>query len=511
MTVPVRSLPVVVVGAGPTGSCAALGLAARGVPCVVLDRWERVYPQPRAVHLDDEVYRALARLGLGAELAGLTRPGGGLRLVDAALSVLAEFSRDGVSPVNGYPRANMFDQPALDAVLRARLLAHEAVTFLGGHEVTGVEQVGSGRVRVRHRDVRTGEPHEVEAAFVLGCDGANSRVRQSIGARMVDLGFEQRWLVMDVETEADLRQWDGVHQVCDSTRAATYMRVGATRHRWEFKLLDGETAADFGSLPSVEPLLRPWLRGVALDDLRLVRSTEYTFRAAVADRWRSGRVFLLGDAAHVTPPFIGQGLGAGVRDADNLAWKVAGFLDGTLGADVLDSYQAERLPHARASILLARQVGLLMCSGGRVGDAVRRLLVPVLGRIPLLVRQAVDSATPPLRASALTRADRRDRLAGRLCPNALDGRPALDERIGPGWALVTLRAPSPSCLRELVARGVTVVEAGDHPELSDWLRAGRCVAALVRPDRSVLASGDEVSTLVSTASSLLPPRTEAPA
>lgn len=493
--------PVVVVGAGPTGSCVALGLAARGVRCVVVDRWERVYEQPRAVHLDDEVYRALARLGLEDDLARITRPSNGLRLVDARLRLLAEFSREGVSPENGRPRANMFDQPVLDEVLRERLLAHERVTFLGGHEVEALEQDATG-VRVRVRDVRSGAVEDVTGSYVLGCDGANSQVRSWIGSSMVDLGFEQRWLVLDVESGRDLGQWDGVQQVCDSRRAATYMRVGETRHRWEVRLLDDEDAADLGTLDAVRPLLSRWL-GDDLEDVRLVRATGYTFRAAVADRWRSGRVLLLGDAAHVTPPFIGQGLGAGVRDAANLAWKLAGVLRGTLAPSALDTYETERRPHATAMVLLARRLGAVMCSGGPVGDVVRRAVAPLLSRSRLVAGAALDGTTPRLSAGDLVAPHRGDPLAGRLCPDVLDGAPGLDARLGGRWALVLRVAPSPSCLDVLEARDVVVVRA-HHDELDRWLGSAARDAALVRPDGTVACSG-VVTDLASVASATLSP------
>src|SRR6185369_12954256 len=140
---------------------------------------------------------------------------------------------------------------------------------------------------------------------------------------------------------------------CDPERAGTYMRIGATRYRWEFQLQDGETAADFATLDALGPLIRPWVQHVSGAELRLVRVAEYTFRAQLADRWHRGRIFLLGDAAHLTPPFIGQGMGAGLRDAMNLAWKLAGVLSETLPGDVLETYEQERKPHAQHMIRLA--------------------------------------------------------------------------------------------------------------------------------------------------------------
>ncbi len=492
-----------IVGAGPTGASAAILLAQLGVPSVVLERWDDVYPQPRAVHLDDEVFRVLARMGVADAFAAVSRPGGGLRLVDRDLRVLGEFRRDGDSATNGRPRANMFDQPDLERVLRRRMAELDLVDLRGGAEVLAVDRHDRG-AQVRWRRAATGDVETIDAAYVLGCDGARSLVRESIGSTMTDLGFEQRWLVVDVDTPVDLGQWDGVQQVCDAHRAATSMQIGATRHRWEVRLRPDEHADDFATIESLLPLLRRWVHDVPASRLRLVRTAEYTFRAQVADRWRSGPVFLLGDAAHLTPPFIGQGLGAGVRDAANLAWKIAGVLHGSLPVEALDTYAQERRPHARALVQLARLTGLAMTGGGRVGDAARRVAVPAMQLVPAVRAAVADSATPPLQASRLVLASRRDRLAGRLCPDVGPGGTRLDVLSGGGWSVVTLEPPAPSDRAALAHRDVVVVEADGSP-LADWLRAGRASAAVVRPDGTVLTSTSRVVEAVATVTGLLAP------
>ena len=487
----VPHVPVVVIGAGPTGVTVATLLAQYGVDSLMLDRWSQVYPQPRAVHLDDEIYRIVARLGIAAEFAAISRPALGLRLLDSSMKLLAEFSRDTGLSRNGFPQANMFDQPEFEGLLRTNLEHHPQAQLRGNVEVTDVAEDVDGRVRITYTDRADRSEHIVEADYVLGCDGANSIARARIGSSMEDLGFEQRWLVVDVATSADLDQWEGAQQVCDPVRAGTYMRIGATRYRWEFRLLAGESAADFDTLAALGPLIRPWVEGVPTDELELRRVTEYTFRAQLADRWRRGRILLLGDAAHLTPPFIGQGMGAGLRDAMNLAWKLAGVLHATLPPNVLDSYEQERKPHARSMIQLALGVGRAMTAGGDIGNLVRRIVVPQLHRLPGLSAKVVDSRTPALRASALVNKTHTPwQLAGTLCPNPLvDGDQRLDSILGDGFAVVTAVAPTRVEYALAEQRGAVIYFAAPGSELAQWLRRGRASAAIVRPDRTVMCAG----------------------
>ena len=381
--------------------------------------------------------------------------------------------------------------------MRTNLKDQTTVSLRGNVEVTDVAQDGQGRVRVDFTDRLTGEHESVLATYVLGCDGANSVVRTAIGSTMEDLKFEQRWLVIDVDSTVELEQWEVAHQLCDPERAATYMRIGDTRYRWEFRLLEGETAADFESVEALQPLIGPWVEGIACDQLELVRVAEYHFRAQLADRWREGNVFLLGDAAHLTPPFIGQGLCSGLRDSMNLSWKIAGVLSGEMPTSVLDTYEVERKPHARALIRLAKHVGVAMTRGGRAGDLLRKAIAPRLHRIPGLRDRLLDSETPPLRRSALVDGRRRPKsLNGRLCPNALlaDGT-RYDDATGGGFVLVTGVPLSPQLRDVLAGRGTEVLEVQPGSPLYQWLADGKATAALVRPDFTVLRAGRDIAEL----------------
>src|SRR5262250_68768 len=212
---PATREPVIVVGAGPAGCTTALLLADFGIPVTLLERHTQPHPLPRAVHLDDEVTRTLDRIGVSEGFLARSRPGSGLRLLDARHRVMAEFTRDHQPGQHGFPQANMFHQPDLEELMLARIERHPLITFRRGAEVTGLDGTDgpvpadpTGPVRVHAR--AAGQTQTFTGPVVLGCDGANSTIRQLAGITMDDLGFTERWLVVDIKAEAGLEVWDGV-------------------------------------------------------------------------------------------------------------------------------------------------------------------------------------------------------------------------------------------------------------------------------------------------------------
>jgi 3-(3-hydroxy-phenyl)propionate hydroxylase len=518
---------VIVVGAGPVGCAAALLLADRGIPVTLLERHTRPHPLPRAVHLDDEVARVLHRVGVSDGFLAGARPGSGLRLLDARHRVMAEFRRELDAGDNGFPAANMFHQPDLEALLFDRIDRHPLVDLRRGCEVRAIDGVHDplavGPVRVHTGLVADGTTQSFTGRLLLGCDGANSTVRHLLGVPMQDLRFTENWLVVDARATRPLDTWDGVEQVCDPARAATFMHVAGDRYRWEFQLRDGETEADLIHPAALGQLLQPWTGRRDLDRLNIVRSTTYTFRARLATRFQVGRVFLLGDAAHLTPPFIGQGLGAGLRDADNLAWKIAHVLTGQAGPDLLATYQTERRPHVKALIRKAVLVGWAMTGGQDRAATVRKLVLGGIMRSPRVQELVGSTATPQLRTGALHRAPALSGVPRRLRPGGLIPNPIcttggshamLDDVLCGQTAWLTGRRPLPHLLTACRAQGILPVQIIDvsagaaGPVDPGWLTVhltgsvGALHALIEDPTLGVLVRPDRVIAAVTTRSGI---------
>lgn len=488
--------PVVIVGAGPVGVTCALLLANRGIASIVVERHLEPYALPRAVHLDDEVFRILQAVGIDEKLLPHTRPMPGMRLINGRRRVMTEFTRETADGPHGFPPDSMFDQPDLERILLDQAATVDLIEVRRGCEVTDV--VAGAHPAVRYSNSH-GQNELVRAAAVIGCDGANSRVRERLDITMRDFEFDEQWLVIDVLTPAPLDVWNGVEQICDPARAATFMPVTGCRYRWEFRVHEGEDVDALTSEKTVRELLTPWMRPVELAESEILRQAIYTFRARVAHTWRADGVFLAGDAAHQTPPFVGQGLGSGLRDVFNLSWKLADVLHGDAPDSVLDTYESERKPHATRIILLALMIGWALTGGQDRLASVRRMLVAAVCSIPGL-GNALPGGTPPLRHGPLIERRRPwSRLNGSLFPQPWVRTPCgarrLDDLLGQRYALLTRGPVSDDIAARISGTDLTHVDLASltcvpstSPPPAALLRRHRMRAVLLRPDHAVMAS-----------------------
>jgi flavoprotein hydroxylase len=460
---------VVIVGYGPVGATLAILLAQQGRSVVVLERQPRPYPLPRAVHMDHEVARVVQSCGLGEDLSRISQPADLYEWRNGDGLTLLRLGRNGVG-LSGWAQSLMFNQPALEALLdqQARCVG---VHVRRGVEVTGLTQDDDGVA------IQTATGQNLRASYVVGCDGANSTVRQLCQVTMQDLGFFYDWLIVDVVLN-EPRVFDPVNlQVCDPSRPTTVVSGGPGRRRWEFMRLPHETLEELNSAHRAWELLEPW--DVHPDNADLERHAVYTFNARYADKWRSGRVFLAGDAAHQTPPFAGQGMCAGIRDAANLAWKLDLVLTGRAPDQLLDTYESERRPEVCASIDFAMELGKIICVPDPAEAAARdQAMSASVGPEPAEV-----PPLPPIEAGII---DPRSAQAGHLFPQGwLDGK-LFDDVHGAGWRLIVVgHAPK---IDDEVARwfdtigGRIVTVAADDPVYGSWSTTHSCTAALQRPD-----------------------------
>ncbi|MEM6298905.1 MAG: bifunctional 3-(3-hydroxy-phenyl)propionate/3-hydroxycinnamic acid hydroxylase [Bacteroidota bacterium] len=373
---------VLVVGAGPVGLTAAALLGQAGLRTLIIEREEEIFPYPRAVHLDGEVLQIFDRLGLFPELDSALRPFLEARFVDHQQKPFW-IERLPLKPNHQkfYAR-NWFHQPTLERLLHQKVQALSAVTFWKGEAVVDIQQTETVKLQ-------TASGREAMGDFLLACDGAKSFVRDRLNIPLRDLGFHQEWIVVDAESSD--RSLPETHiQYANPARPTTYV-CGAKGHfRWEFMVLPDEKAENLLQGTRLNALLRPF---VAPEDLHILRKTSYTFHALIAERWRCENIFLLGDAAHQMPPFAGQGLCSGLRDAENLSQKLRLILQENASTNLLDDYQREREIHVRKITRGAMFLGKIIQTRNPTLARVRNITFRLIGQITPLRNWIVKQAT----------------------------------------------------------------------------------------------------------------------
>lgn len=507
-----KTFDVIVVGFGPTGATLAALLGQRGLRVAVFDRLPDLYPLPRAIGLDHEVMRVMQELGIEEQVlphAAPYRPSE-YRGVDGTLIQRLDMAPE-PHPMGWAPNY-VFNQPAFERALRGRVAQWPNVEVHLSSEVQGFDEGPQGvSVRVRHED---GTTARYAGRYLVACDGGGSPVRKQLGIRFKDLNFDEPWLVVDaLVDDAVLERLPSTQvQYCEPERPSTYV-VGPGRHRrWELMLMPGDQLPDPVPDEALWRLLARWIRP---GEATLWRAACYRFHGLVAEQWRRGRVLLAGDAAHMTPPFMAQGMVAGIRDAHNLAWKLERVLGGASPDTLLDTYGLERSPHAEAVVSLAIELGKVICerdpAAARARDAA--MLESQGGMVKTRVRQ---SMLPGLKAG-LVAIDTPG--AGELFPQPLAlqaaGAPVLLDRLSgattrvfamPGLAVQDLTALARRvtalpgrlvCLGPGAARpdgGVLYIDEA-APLASAWLESRGARFAIVRPDHHVFGTASTLEDL----------------
>lgn len=481
---------VAIVGLGPVGMALGGLLGKRGVAVVAIDRDRDVFPLPRAAHIDHQGLRLLQELGCVEVLMPKMIRNIGLDFIGADGGVILRIPGNQPS-ISGLPASMYFRQPPFDRSLRALVASMGTVDVRLGTEMTAMEAF-SDHVVIETRDDQGGKG-VIRARWLVGCDGAWSSVREIAGVPLESLGFDETWVVVDllINRMVDTLP-DRALNVCDPARPTTAIPIPDGRFRFEVMLLPGENAEELREPDRVLPLLMRW---VPTDAVEIERSAIYTFHGLLADPWRIGRVLIAGDAAHQMPPFLGQGMNSGLRDAGNLAWKLAMVVNGKASESLLDTYGAERSPHVREIIDAAISYGRLTCTIDPVQAAERDRR---LRDDPRSLTERLPFSLPPLRSGPLVRAG-----GGELFvqPPRDDSKPRLDDIVGPRFLVLArtqaqLGESGRWWAEEVGALVTTIDELGvGHGELDRWMSRRSSDIVVVRPDRYVMAATHDLDSV----------------
>lgn len=482
---PTQIHDVLIVGLGPTGATLANLLGAMGISTLVIDREPGLLNLPRAVHFDGEVMRLFQNMGLADSLAPHLRPSSGMQYLNAQGMLMLERKPAASSGPQGWATNYLFHQPDLEGTLRQAIRRFPSVCVREGVEAVALHPTADW-VDVQLKPIAADGPAEtVRARWVVGCDGARSIVREAIGGPMIDLGLHQDWLVVDVELLEDVELPQATVQYCDPARPTTFVNVTGRRRRWEIMVMPEDDPPALLEPATLWPLLARWIRP---DQARLVRSALYTFHSLIASRWRLGRLLLAGDSAHQTPPFLGQGMCAGLRDAANLGWKLAAVIRGHASPDLLDSYESERLPHVRQFIDTAIRLGEIIQTTDPDVAAERDLRFAREGTTEIV------NLSPPLGPGIHQGAAPAGTLPPQ--PRLSDGRLLDDALPSHRFALLTT---DPASIQGSPAARQLIEHLDAHvfhdDALAPWFRSLNARHVLLRPDRYLAAMSDSASAI----------------
>lgn len=515
---------VIQVGYGPVGQVMSYLLGEKGHNIAVFERWPSIFDLPRAAAFDHEIMRVFQEVGIANKIIEQVIPIKKYQWVNAKRELLLEVPYGGAD-VSGWENGYMMYQPNIEKQLNNQVKTMANVEVYQGWQVESFEDLGDylevtvrrGEIPEPGKWIGTDEVKVYRTKYLIGADGANSIVRNSLNIEQYDLGFGENFAVLDYKPNNPLILNDlpEAYQICDPLRPTTVIkRLGAEHVRFEFMVLPHEDTKTFLEEENIQKLISPWL---SLNDGKTIRKTMYKFSSLLAKTWRKNNIFLIGDAAHLTPPFMGQGMCSGVRDAKNLAWKLDMVLKGVCSADLFDSYQMERYPHSETLIQMSVDLGKVICVPS-IEEAEKRDTLFREGKVPPM---------PPMPGlvEGILYKDKDGQLkenSGRLSFQSVvkfNGEEGLfDDVVNRGWTLYTFSENvkdylTPEQTETLNILGINIVvlseiEKADlvydlNQDYKEFFNNNNMEAVLVRPDYYVFGSVNEISEVGSLIENLL--------
>jgi len=510
---------VVIVGYGPVGVIAANYLGIYGIKTAVFEQELDVYHLPRAIGFNHEIMRIFQQIGLHHEIDPVATPVDGVEFLNQSHQVLFEIELSKTCLTYGFSPNYVFYQPDLETKLREGVERFNCVKVNLGHAVESIIQ-DQKSVTIAVKDTQSDRTYRVQAKYVLGCDGGRSITRQLAGIELHDYGFHQRQLVVDTLLTAKVDLPSKVQQLCDTRRPGVFVHSTNNHRRWEFVLAQNETKEEMERPAKVRELLSNYW--IDPDKLNIIRAVVYHFHSLIALQWRNDRIFIVGDAAHQMPPILGQGMCSGIRDAQNLGWKLDLVLRSLAPDRLLDSYQSERLPHVREIIKLATRAFKIFKTRNRLVALVRNMVMLVIQRFTAKTKfQNVGSDMPPLRHGILANSvEDKQSVAGQMFiqPQVLNNTGQLvllDHILGNSFAILGINIDwldfitpeSQAFLLGLSTKFIYVVPASSVPcptklagelelvedtsnQIIDWLTKQQKEIVIIRPDRYVFGICD---------------------
>jgi len=495
---------VAIVGGGPVGTFLAILLGRQGKRVSLIERWSAAYGRPRAVTYDHEIARILAILGIDSENDPAINYHDELYYWKNAAGENIQIVDWQSTSASGWRVRYWFNQPDLEVRLTRIADGYPTITQIRGYEAVGlVQDAQSATLSLRRNPAEAPDDTKtltIHAQYVVGADGANSFVRQALDIENEDRGYFFDWLILDMIPHGDYKMSPAQWQLCDPRRPTTIVPGGPGRRRWEYMVLPHESAEEIAKEDNAWRLLEPW--GLTPENATLERSAVYRFQARWAKVWNMGRCAIAGDAAHLMPPFAGEGMCAGLRDALALGWRLNAILEGKLDPNVLDSYTTERKEHAKHYIRFSQELGKIICISDpeEAAERDRRMKAELEARnyepVPTDICQLGPGAWCEGSAHA-------GELSVQGVVEAGDKRDRFDQVVGYGWMVIALQhdpttaltADQLAKLSTLGGRTVKLGAPGTDCDAVDvegtyarWLNGIDATYVLLRPDFYVAAT-----------------------